>query len=369
MCRRILLSCDRVLMSHDSGCPMQGDPKHLNIVRAAALAGFGDLVSGLGGDPNAILRSCALDPAALTDPDRYISYRNVARAIDAAARNLNLSDFGLRLCALQDINSLGLLALVMQSASSVREGMLLGARYVYFHNSALGYRSFMDPGGELECLEVFQRLGTDAEMLQVTEICVSYQCRLLVLLSGGAVRPASIHFRHAPIGSEAQYRQHLGQMPCFNAAFDGVSVNSLAWRRPLPPNNRSPQHNQLLQRFLGDFLMGLSPPREQAVADQVRNVLGNLVRTEMTGLGTVARILGQHPRTLQRRLKAEGAVFEDLRDAARKEWAGQLLHQRDLGLAHIAHLLGFADQSVLTRACQRWFGATPKRLRPMPGPH
>ncbi|MCZ0735662.1 AraC family transcriptional regulator [Phreatobacter sp. AB_2022a] len=342
---------------------MQGDPKHLNVVRAAALAGFGDLVSRLGGDPTAILRSCALDPAALADPDRSLPYRNVTRAIDMAARNLATADFGLRLCALQDVHSLGLLALVMQSASSVREAMMLGARYVYFHNSALGYRSFMDPGGELECLEVFQRLEADAEMLQVTEICVSYQCRLLVLLSGGAVRPAAIHFRHAPIGSEAQYCRHLGQMPRFNAAFDGVSVNSLAWRRPLPPNDRSPQHNQLLQRFVGGFLMGLSPPRVQPVADQVRNVLGNLVRTDMTDLGTVARVLGQHPRALQRRLKAEGAAFEDLRDAARKEWARQLLLQQGLGLAQVADLLGFADQSVLTRACQRWFGATPKRLR------
>ena len=350
-------------MSHDSRCPMQGDPKHLNIVRAASLASFGDLVGRLGGDPQAILRSCALDPASLADPDRYIPYRNVTRAIDTAARALNMPDFGLRLCAQQDVNSLGLLALVIQSAASVREGMMLGARYVYFHNTALGYRSFMDPGGELECLEVFQRLQADAEMLQVTEICVSYQCRLLALLSGGTVHPAAIHFRHAPIGSEAQYRRHLGQTPCFNAAFDGISVNSLAWRRPLPAANRSPQHNQLLQRFVGGFLLGLSPPRGQPIADQVRDVLGNLVRTEMADLGTVARVLGQHPRTLQRRLKAEGAGFEDLRDAARKDWAGQLLHQRELGLAHVAHLLGFADQSVLTRACQRWFGATPKQLR------
>jgi AraC-like DNA-binding protein len=95
----------------------------------------------------------------------------------------------------------------------------------------------------------------------------------------------------------------------------------------------------------------------------VRNILGNLMRVGLADLPAVARALGQHPRTLQRRLRAEGAVFEDLRDAARKAWVGRLLAQPGLSLGHIAQLLGYADQSVLTRACQRWFGASPQRLR------
>ena len=336
---------------------MSGDPSHLNSVRAAALAGFGDLVRDLGGDASAILRSCGLTPAVLSDPERSIPYRNVVQAVEAASRSLNAPDFGLRLCAMQDINALGLLALVMQSAPSVREGLMLGARHVRLHNPALGYRTFMDADRGLEHLAVFQRLEPNDDMLQVTEICVSYMRRTLELLSGGAVQPVAIHFRHAPLGSEAQYRQHLGQTPRFNAAFDGVSVDALAMRR------RSLRHNQFLERFVGGFLAGLSPVREQPAADQVRHALASLVRLEMADLGTVARILGRHPRTLQRRLHAEGVGFEELRDVARKNWARQLLGQQELSLVHIAHLLGFADQSVLTRACQRWFGATPRQLR------
>lgn len=92
-----------------------------------------------------------------------------------------------------------------------------------------------------------------------------------------------------------------------------------------------PSHNQLLGQFVQRFLVRL------------------------------------HPRTLQRRLRAEGARFDDLLDTQRKTWARELMAQRSLALADIAQLLGFADQWVLTRACQRWFGDSPRRLRQQAG--
>jgi len=336
---------------------MQGASKHLDIVRAAALTGFEGLVRDLGGDPVAILRACGLDLSDLADPDRYIPCRNTSMAIEEAARALGVRDFGFRLCELQDVSSLGLLALIMQSASSVRESMLLGTKYIYFHNHALGYRSFMDPDTGLECLEVFHRLEALPDLPQVTEICICYMYRLIAMLSDGALQPAAIHFRHAPIGTAAQYRQHLGQSPRFNAPFDGISIDPMAWRRPIPSRNQPLQH--LVERIL----LGLSPARELSVSAQTSSVLHSLVRAGIADLNTVARAMGLHPRTFQRRLCAEGVVFDELRDAARKAWARELLAQPGLSLVHITHLLGFADQSVLTRACQRWFGAAPKRLR------
>lgn len=66
----------------------------------------------------------------------------------------------------------------------------------------------------------------------------------------------------------------------------------------------------------------------------------------MAELLTVASLMGLHPRTLQRRLSAEGARFEELRDEARRELALELLSQRRISLAQIGDMLGFADQSL-----------------------
>ncbi|MGH8431573.1 MAG: helix-turn-helix domain-containing protein [Solimonas sp.] len=70
-----------------------------------------------------------------------------------------------------------------------------------------------------------------------------------------------------------------------------------------------------------------------------------------------------HPRTLQRRLTEEGATFEKVRDEVRKDMAETYLANQLVPLAHVAHLLGYANQSVLTRSCLRWFGRTPLAMR------
>lgn len=336
-------------------------PFHTSVVRAGALAGFEDLVRQAGADPQAILGAAALRPGDLADPDHYISHRSAILALEEAARTLRMPDFGLRLCAAQDLSFMGMLALVIQSAPTVREGMLLGGKYSHFHAPGLVFRPFQDAQAGLECVEVFARRSDLPSSPQATEHAVGHLCRLMALLSDHALRPSTIHLRHAPVGSTRQYLRHLGQLPRFNAAFDGIGIDPLAWRQPMP------SHNQLLGQFVQRFLLGLMPQSERTVLEQVDEVLRGLTRAGMADLGRVAQALGLHPRTLQRRLRAEGARFDDLLDTQRKTWARELMAQRSLALADIAQLLGFADQSVLTRACQRWFGDSPRRLRQQAG--
>ena len=80
-------------------------------------------------------------------------------------------------------------------------------------------------------------------------------------------------------------------------------------------------------------------------------------------LEDVADLLNMHPRTLQRRLTSEGTTFERVRDDARRRLAEIYLANDVVPLAHVAQLLGYASQSVLTRSCLRWFGKTPLAMR------
>ena len=116
------------------------DSAVMTSVRAASLAGFEDLVRTQGGDPAAILGACGLVPDDLADPERYLPSHAVALAIEEAACVLGVQDFGLRLCARQGVETLGLLGLVIQSAPTVREGMMQGGKYVHFHNPLSHYQ-------------------------------------------------------------------------------------------------------------------------------------------------------------------------------------------------------------------------------------
>ncbi len=80
-------------------------------------------------------------------------------------------------------------------------------------------------------------------------------------------------------------------------------------------------------------------------------------------ISDMAARLGMSSRTLQRRLAAQGHVYQDLVDAARRDLAEQLLRRTEFALAEIAFLTGYAEQSTFTRAFKRWHGQTPAHFR------
>ncbi|AQA04337.1 hypothetical protein BVC93_20065 [Mycobacterium sp. MS1601] len=74
-------------------------------------------------------------------------------------------------------------------------------------------------------------------------------------------------------------------------------------------------------------------------------------------------VIARHPKTLQRRLAAEGETFADIVDRIRRDTARRLLLSTTLDLSQLRRQLGYAEQSVLTRSCKRWFGTTPSAYR------
>jgi AraC-like DNA-binding protein len=77
----------------------------------------------------------------------------------------------------------------------------------------------------------------------------------------------------------------------------------------------------------------------------------------------VARALYISPRTLARRLRAEGNSFRRLRDEVRSELAAGHLRGSELSVDAIAGLLGYHDAANFRRAFKRWYGITPQAYR------
>lgn len=87
------------------------------------------------------------------------------------------------------------------------------------------------------------------------------------------------------------------------------------------------------------------------------------VISSKTSLETIASELSMHPRTLNRRLQAEGKTFRELINEARFEVARQLLTGTKMGIADIGLVLGYAQPSGFTRAFLRWAGVAPSEWR------
>ena len=81
------------------------------------------------------------------------------------------------------------------------------------------------------------------------------------------------------------------------------------------------------------------------------------------GLESVARRLSMHPRTLNRRLQAEGTTFRRLLNEARFEVARQLLAGTRIAVTEIGAALGYTDTSAFSHAFRRMAGTSPNEWR------
>lgn len=102
--------------------------------------------------------------------------------------------------------------------------------------------------------------------------------------------------------------------------------------------------------------------RERALAPRIRSVLRNSLR-ECPSLEDIARRLFISPRTLHRRLTAEGTSFRALRESLRHELAREWLIKTQRPVTQIASELGFADATAFYRAFSAWQGCGPRAYR------
>ena len=93
---------------------------------------------------------------------------------------------------------------------------------------------------------------------------------------------------------------------------------------------------------------------------------GQRGRRRLSAHGRVAARCGISARTLIRRLHDDGATFQQLLDAARKQRALWMLLHTAEPVEEIAARLGYVDTSNFSRTVRRWFGATPRELREAP---
>ena len=83
-------------------------------------------------------------------------------------------------------------------------------------------------------------------------------------------------------------------------------------------------------------------------------------------LADAAKRLGLSERTLMRRLHDAGTTYRLLLDAHRRRRAEELLRDGTLTVAELGYRLGYEDSANFNRACRRWFGRPPGRLRQKP---
>ena len=186
----------------------------------------------------------------------------------------------------------------------------------------------------------------------------------LALVGIAEVRPPllRVSFAHrAP--SDTSALRSLFEVPLsFDAPFDGLVVARQVLSTPLSLSDGA--LSRFFEAHLRERAARAEPQGAEARAtERVRaEVMGRLAAGVPT-LGEVAGAVAMSPRTLQRRLDAEGTSFQATVEGCRRALAERLLRQTQRPIAEVAFLTGFSEPSAFHRAFKRWTGETPSRYR------
>ena len=329
----------------------------MSLIRTDALRGYSELVSECGGDAGALLAKARLSPAALDDPESFVPYANVIRLLELSARALDCPDFGLQLSRRQDIGILGPLAIAMQNSDTVGDALVCATRFIHFQSPAQAWT--LAPGRRngrvLAAFEIL--LDHVPQAHQAIELSLGVATRVFSLLTDDRRQVTGVYLPHSAVAPRERYRAHLGPRIQFDAGIAAFEVREADLGLAIPSGRRE------LRKLAEDYLEVQYDSRRTALAAQVREVVRRSLGTGRSSCVDVASNLALHPRTLQRRLRAEGASFETIRDEARADLARRYLREKTLPLSRVAGLLDYSEQSALTRSCYRWFGAPPRDLR------
>lgn len=334
-------------------------PAGHSVIRSAGLRGFRAVVTELGGDADDLARQARLDPAALDTDDLLVDDVAVATVLELAADELGRGDLGLRVAERQDLSMLGALALAIESSPTVADAVECTSRYLFVHAPAMRITVVDDPEGVagVDGLRYDLTAPGLTPPPQGTTLSLGTLHRIIRSLVGGGYGLRSVDLPHPPAAPRAAYEDFFGARVRFDRPSALLRMPSSLGALPLAGRDDT------LRRVALEHLDRQVPASGDAVTPRVRGAVQQLLGTGAPEVGQVARLLGVHPRTLQRRLAEERTSFTAVLDDVRRQETHRYLTTTDLPLAQVARLVGVAEQAVLTRLARRWWGRTPAVVR------
>lgn len=197
------------------------------------------------------------------------------------------------------------------------------------------------------------------ELCHVREVTLAAINQLIRRATKGSKWLLSVRVASTAPSHQQQFTQHFGVPVFFGEAADAL-VMDRRWL-DMPLNTFVPEmHSQARQMIERRLTREVG---ERRLVDEVRWALERRPELLRDGLEATAAALSLHPRTLQRRLQAEGVKYVDVQSQAKCQRAQTMLKRRAISMESISIELGFSDRRAFTFAFKRWTGLSPSAYR------
>jgi AraC-like DNA-binding protein len=169
--------------------------------------------------------------------------------------------------------------------------------------------------------------------------------------------PVALRFTFPEPAYRKEYDRLFGVPIAFNSSMNAIGVDpaflSVPPAKPFSAaaGVATDQAEKLLARL----------ERPEPMRSQVEQALWRAFESGQPDvrMSTIARRLELSRATLFRRLKAEGATFDEVLERLRHRLAVRLLTQQQKSVRETARLLGYSEASAFSRAFTRWTGRAP----------
>lgn len=326
------------------------------LVRATGMRGTAEVLREYGVSILPLMKPLGIAEEALEDEELRISLPALAELLELASEQLQCFDLGLQVAKKQDISILGPLAIAMENASTMGDALTVASSFLHSHSNGIQV-SLHEGEEERVHLRMSLVLPSWQKNEQLLELCTADMYHFVNFLADNALPVIAIHLPHDPLLPPSYYQAYFKHPVYFGHAHAELILPSSVLSQHLL--DATPQLHQLSLKYL-EVAYQKTP---STIAHQVETILNKALSSTAGSRDVVASLLHLHPRTLQRRLAAEGTSFTTILTEVRKKQAIHWLKETEVPFSHVADILGFSDQAVLSRSCKKWFGLTPKQLR------
>jgi AraC-like DNA-binding protein len=318
-----------------------------------------DACGRLGLDTGQILDAAKLSPATIQDPDARISIEQADALWQKAYELSNDPNLALHAVEVLPFGAYRVIDFLATCAPTVGAALVKVSDYFpLIRNGAVRLPYFVGDREVTFGLEASSfPTAISRPYAEYTLAAVFLRTRIATNLKYPLIR---VDFSHARPADTAEHERIFECPVRFGTDGCRLVIARDVWDMPRTGGG-NPALFEVLDTHARMLLEQLPHP-DDTIA-RLRDAIARELHGGDPGLRTIARRLAMSTRTLQRRLKQHGVVFNDVVDELRFRAAKTYLAHGDVAVAEVAYLLGFAEQSPFNRAFKRWSGKTPSQYR------
>lgn len=313
------------------------------------------LMSQYGVSAEAILRGSQVPLTVFDQRDATISYVQYGVMIMNAMRHFPGESLGLAFGQYLTITQHGMLGVAVMTSATLGDAIAIMEKYYRLLSPIVTIQSQTKGDMCTVRAEESWNMGPLQTLAVETFISGLYENCGFIL---GEKPPAEFYFRHSQPAYVEYYKKLFGDKCHFDCASDQI-VFSRPWlNKPLKLANAVTCEQALsfcdaqVDRING----------QESLLQKLRNVPVFSAGVTLP-LPEAANALHMSGRSLRRHLKSLNTSYQQVVDNIKAEYAEQMLRDRALSVAQVAHRLGFSDVGNFRKSFKRWLGKTPSEYR------